>query len=197
MDLGDAHLDGFGQAQDVARVAADEALVAFVVVPGIGAEVFRPEQALNAKVRQVYRGAVGIEVDDHTVHRLTDVLAQEVEDEDGLDLVGGFFGVLLGAGDVQADVAEVGDVVTTTRLPYPSFEVILEHAVNQKVGITTDRTGEVAVLAGRQGVVTYVGGAVAGPGETAKDKQVDGELQGGALNLLDDPLQIASLGPTG
>lgn len=106
MDLGDTHLDGLGQAQDVAGVAADEALVVFVVLPGIGAEVFGPEQALNTKVRQVYGGAVGIEVDDHTAHGLTDVFAQEVEDEDGLDLVGGFFGVLFGVGDVQADVAE-------------------------------------------------------------------------------------------
>ena len=155
-------------------MAADEALVVFVVLPGIGAEVFGREQAFNTKVRQVYGGAVGIEVDDHTAHRLTDVFAQEVEDEDGLYLAGGFFGVLFGVGDVQADFAKVSEAVTTTCLLYPSFEVILEHAVNQKVSITTDGTGEVAVLAGRQSVVTYVGGAVAGLGETAKYEQVYG-----------------------
>ena len=131
INLCDAYLDGLGQAQDVAGVAADEALVAFVVLPGIGAEVFGPQHALNTKVRQVYGGAVGIEVDDHTAHSLTDVFAEEMEDEDGLYLAGGFFGVLFGIGDVQADFAEVGEAVTTTCLLQLSFEVILEHAVNQ------------------------------------------------------------------
>ena len=78
IDLCDTYLDGLGQAQDVAGVAADEALVVFIVLPRIGAEVFGPEQAFNTKVRQVYGGAVGIEVDDHTAHSLTDVFAQKV-----------------------------------------------------------------------------------------------------------------------
>jgi hypothetical protein len=63
--------------------------------------------------------------------------------------VGGFFGVLFGVRDVQADFAEVIEAVTTTCLLYLSFEVILEYAVNQKVSISTDRTGEMTILAGR------------------------------------------------
>ena len=90
-------LELLGETYQGSRVVADEALVLRIELPIVWSQRLRRYQPLDTVVGQAYLGAEGGEIDNDAVECLSDLLAEQVQDTDGLEFDFGGVGAALGS----------------------------------------------------------------------------------------------------
>ena len=114
VDRGDVDLQGLSQTDGPAGILAHQTLRFAVVLPIIGAEVFEPNQTLNAELLTLSEDAKSRQARYHTVQLVADALAEHLENQYADELSFGILRPLLGEADVSSDLRQI---LAGSRLP--------------------------------------------------------------------------------
>src|SRR6516165_4279299 len=160
--LDQPHRDAIAEAVRLAALSADQGMAVLVVAEIIGADGARRDEAVGAGVVELDEQAGAGGARDVALEGRADAVGEEMGEQAVEGLAFGFHGAALGSRDLRADLAERGDVLLLRQAAVAEPHGADEAAVDDEVGVTANRRGEMGVAAQVEAEMPAVLGGIFG-----------------------------------